>query len=199
MLGAEGVSAGLAGHLTTLMPDRLATIRARLDVGAKSLPDLKRVYPEEVPFLGIESFPAAVVVMIGTDGRLTNRQADRGASYEEHLYRYNVRIHLYAVDSSTMLASRQIKRLTLAVREALLSSKSVPVPEPDFATIDPQQLRESYGEIELRDRQFIAGSYVEIQVATQEILELALSFDGPAEISVDATATPPTWRHPEAD
>lgn len=199
MLGAEGVSAGIAGHLTDTMPGRLAKLRERLDVSAKGLPDLKRVYPEEISFAAIGELPAAVVVMLGTDGRLTNRQTDRDAMFEEHSYRYNVRVHLYAMGGSELVTSRQIKRLTLAVREALLANKSIAVPEPDFATIDPQLIRESYGEIELRDRTFIAGSYVEIQVVTQEVLVLDHQFTGPAEIDVVATSTPATWRHPEAD
>lgn len=210
MLGAEGVVRGLHAHMTAHVPTRLAGLRARLKATSVDLPEIKRIYPDEVDVLSIEKFPSLVITTPDTDGKLTNRQTDLTSTYEEYSYRYNIRLFVYVIAADSMATSRLIKRMTLGVREALLTKKILPVGETDRAEIDPQTIKESYSEVEKGKRGFIAASYIELQVVSLEVLEGLNVPEIPAEISTgfgsaggDAPITLPTdpaaARHPIFD
>lgn len=185
MLGSEGVVRGLHANLETYVPRRLAALRARFDADLGTLPDIRRIYPDEVTALSIEKFPALVITVPDTDGKLTNRQTDLDSTFEEYSYRYNIRLFVYVVEAESLATSRLIKRTTLGVREALLTRKILPVPQPDSAEIDPQTIRESYSEVEEGERGHIAASFIEFQIVTHERLDVLDAFGGPVEIATE--------------
>lgn len=199
MLGAEGVTRGLHAHLTVSVPARLADLRTRLLATPADLPDLRKIYPDEVDILSIEKFPALVITTPDTDGKLTNRQTDLGATFEEYSYRYNIRLFVYVIAAESMATSRLIKRMTLGVREALLTTKILPVDDHDRAEIDPQTIKESYSEVESGKRGFIAASFIEFQVVSHEVLDALNVPDGLVEIDAAIIPTPTDARHPIYD
>lgn len=191
MLGPEGVTRGAYLHAERYLPERLAQLRARYGASAVDLPDLARIYPSEVQTLSIERFPALAVVVTNTNGHLGNRQTDVDAGGEEYSYRYIVQLYSYAVADDESATSLAMLRYTLAVREAFLADKILPVAEPHSATIDPKTLLESYSELDMRDSKFIAASMVQFEVVTHEWLGAPISFDGqPATIELGADAVP---------
>jgi hypothetical protein len=185
MLGPEGVTRAVSEHAKTVLPARIAEFRARYtDPGLRNF---AAVYSDEVNALSIEKFPALAVVIPGTTGRRDNRNTDIDATFEEYSYRYQTRLYAYAVGDSAGATSLAIKRYTLAVREAFLAEKILPVPGDDYATIDPVSLVESYSELDKTESQFIAASYVQFDVVTTERLTYPDRFGGePAEITVGA-------------
>lgn len=194
MLGPEGITRGAYLHAETYLPGRIADLRARYGATVDDLPDLARIYPSEVQTLSIEKFPALAVVVTSTTGQLGNRQTDVGASGEEYSYRYNVQLYSYAVADSEEATSLAILRYTLAVREAFLADKKLPVDEPNFATVDPKTLIESYSELDRRDSKFIAASMVQFEIVTHEWLGVPGFDPEPATIELGTSAT--TGTHP---
>jgi hypothetical protein len=147
-----------------------------------------------VQTLSIERFPALAVVVTSTTGQLGNRQTDVDATGEEYSYRYTVQLYSYAVADDEAATSLAILRYTLAVREAFLADKILPVENPHAAAIDPKTLIESYSELDKRDSKFIAASMVQFEVVSHEWLGAPVSFTTPATIELGAEAVPP--QHP---
>lgn len=197
MLGPEGVTRGVYLHAEANLPGRIGQLRERYEATAADLPDLERIYPNEVQTLSIERFPALAIVVANTTGQLGNRSTDIDASGEEYSYRYNVQLYSYAVADDEAATSLAILRYTLAVREAFLTDKILPVGQPHHAVIDPKTLIESYSELDRRDSKFIAASMVQFEVVTHEWLGAPGSFGEPAVIEIGAEAT--TARHPYFD
>lgn len=194
MLGPEGITRGVYLHAETNLPGRLAQLRTRYGVSDAALPDFRRVYPSEVQTLSIERFPALAVVVTSTTGQLGNRQTDVDATGEEYSYRYTVQLYTYVVDDDEATTSMNLLRYTLAVREAFLADKILPVDEPNHASIDPKTLIESYSELDRRDSKFIAASLVQFEVVSHEWLAAPAGFTAPATIELDAAAA--TAQHP---
>lgn len=188
MLGSEGVVRGLHANLEVNVPRRMAGLRERFDADLATLPDIRRIYADEVEALSIEKFPALVITVPDTDGKLTNRQTDLDSTFEEYSYRYNIRLFAYVIGADSMATSRLIKRTTLGVREALLTKKILPVGDDDRAEIDPQTIKESYSEVEKGQRGYLAASYVEFQVVTHEVLTV---LDIPEDlVEIETVVTP---------
>lgn len=197
MLGPEGVTRGVYMHALASLPGRLTQLRERYDTTAATLPDFAKIYPDEINTLSIERFPALAIVIPNTTGQLGNRATDVDASGEEYSYRYNIQLYSYAVDANEAATSLAIKRYTLAVREAFLADKILPVEDPHHATIDPRTLIESYSELDKRDNMFIAASMVQFEVVSHEWLGAPGSFDEPATIEIGTEAV--VARHPYFD
>jgi hypothetical protein len=194
MLGPEGITRGVFLRAEADLPGRLAELRTRYGASVTDLPDLARIYPSEVQTLSIERFPALAVVVTSTTGQLGNRQTDVDATGEEYSYRYTVQLYSYAVADDEAATSLAILRYTLAVREAFLADKILPVDNPHAAAIDPKTLIESYSELDKRDSKFIAASMVQFEVVSHEWLGAPVSFTTPATIELGAEAAPP--QHP---
>jgi hypothetical protein len=198
MLGPEGVTRGVFMHAAAALPGRLAQLRERYAATVGDLPDFASIYPDEISTKSIERFPALAVVIPNTTGQLGNRQTDVDATGEEYSYRYNIQLYSYAVADNEAETSKAIKRYTLAVREAFLADKILPVDAPHSATVDPRTLIESYSELDKRDSMFIAASMVQFEVVTHEWLAAPGSFDNtPATIELGTDIAPA--RHPYFD
>ena len=194
MLGPEGVTRGVYSHAVANLPGRLELLRERYDVTAAALPDFHKLYPDEVQTASIEKFPILAVVVTSTTGQLGNRQTDVDATGEEYSYRYNVQLYSYVLEADEATTSLNLKRYTLAVREAFLADKILPVADPHHATVDPRTLIESYSELDRRDAMFLAASFVQFEVVTHEWLGAPGNFDEPATIELGTEAVPP--QHP---
>ena len=190
MLGPEGVTRAVYTHAETALPARLATLRTRYGASVDELPDMARIYPSEVQTLSIERFPALAVVVVDTTGQLGNRQTDVDATGEEYSYRYKVQLYSYAVDDDEATTSLNLLRYTLAVREAFLADKILPVDAPHNAVIDVRSLIESYSELDKRDSKYIAASLVQFEVVTHEWLAAPAGYADPATIELSTEAVP---------
>ena len=190
MLGPEGVTRGVYMHALNTLPGRLAQLRERYEASTANLPDFHEIYPDEVQTASIEKFPILAVVVTSTTGQLGNRATDVDATGEEYSYRYNVQLYSYVLESSEAATSLNLKRYTLAVREAFLADKIMPVDQPHHATVDPRTLIESYSELDKRDSMFLAASFVQFEVVTHEWLGAPGSFGEPATIEFGAEAVP---------
>ena len=187
MLGPEGVTRGVTVQAKTVLPAQLATLRTRYETTTEQLPDFVTVYSDGVNAVSIEKFPALVVVIPSTTGKIDNRATDIDAGYEEYSYRYTVRLFSYVMADSEGAASLLIKRYTLAVREAFLLNKILPVDAANRAVVDPMTITESYSELAPKDTKYLAASYVQFEVVTNETLPFEQRFDNEAaEISVGA-------------
>jgi hypothetical protein len=187
MLGPEGVTRGVTQHAKTILPTRLAEFRERYNATAAVLPDFVAVHADGVNALSIEKYPALVVVIPETTGKIDNRTTDVDAGYEEYSYRYTVRLFAYVTGESEGATSLAVKRYTLAVREAFLNAKILPVDDDNDAVIDPATIKESYSELSPKDTKYIAASYVQFEVVTHERLRFENPFGTtPAEISIGA-------------
>lgn len=187
MLGPEGVTRGVYMHALTSLPGRLELLRERYDA---QLLDFAEIYPDEVQAASIEKFPILAVVVTSTTGQLGNRATDVDATGEEYSYRYNVQLYSYVLEDDEATTSLNLKRYTLAVREAFLADKILPVEQPHHATVDPRTLIESYSELDRRDSKFLAASFVQFEVVTHEWLGAPGSFGEPATIEIGAEAVP---------
>jgi len=188
MLGVEGVTRALFTHASAALPGRVAELRARYGASVGVLPDFAKIYPDEINTLSIEKFPALAITIPATTGKIDNRQTDIDATFEEYSYRYTVQLFAYAVADNSAATSKAIKRYTLAVREAFLANKILPVDDTgDTAQVDPQTLVESYSELDKKDSKFIAASFVQFEIVTTERLYFPARFGtDPAVIELGA-------------
>ncbi|QDK01895.1 hypothetical protein SEA_VIBAKI_14 [Arthrobacter phage Vibaki] len=194
MLGAEGVTRGMFMHAVEQLPGRMALLRARYGATTSDLPDFASFFADEIATLSIEKFPAIAFVNPGTTGELGNRQTDVDTDFEEYSYRYRVQVYVYAMADTGPATSLAVKRCALAVREAYLADKILPVGPDNSAEIDPRSIVESYSELDQKDAQYIAAAFVQFEVVTHERLDHANPFDGPAEIQIE-----PAVQHPYFD
>ncbi|WNN95965.1 hypothetical protein SEA_HIRKO_13 [Arthrobacter phage Hirko] len=195
MLGAEGVTRGMFMHAVEQLPGRMALLRERYGATVDELRDFASFFPDEISTLSIEKFPAIAFVNPGTTGELGNRQTDVDGTFEEYSYRYRVQVYVYAADDTGPATSLAVKRCALAVREAFLADKILPVGPNNSAEIDPKSIVESYSELGENDNQYIAAAYVQFEVVTHERLDYVNPFAGPAEILVDDPTALPA-QHP---
>lgn len=185
MLGPEGVTRGVTEQAKLTLPGKLSEFRTRYETTAATLPDFQTVYSDGVNALSIEKFPSLVVVIPSTTGKIDNRQTDIDSTFEEYSYRYTVRLFAYVLGDSEGATSLAVKRYTLAVREAFLAAKILPVDGDDYAVIDPQTVVESYSELAPKDNRYIAASYVQFEVVTTERLAFPARFGTePAELII---------------
>jgi len=198
MLGAEGVTRGMFMHAVDQLPGRMAILRERYGAPADDLRDFASFFPDEISSLSIEKFPAIAFVTPGTTGELGNRQTDVDAMFEEYSYRYKVQVYVWTIGDTDTATSLAVKRYALAVREAYLADKILPVGPNDSAEIDPRSIVESYSALDQNaDSQYIAAAYVQFEVVTHERLDAINPFTGPAEIEIGAAVFPS--QHPYFD
>jgi len=202
MLGAEGVTRGMFMHAVDQLPGRMAILRERYGATLDDLPDVApdSFYPDEIPALSIEKFPAVAFVNPGTTGELGNRQTDVDAGYEEYSYKYRVQVYVWAMADTGPATSLAVKRTALAVREMYLADKILPVGPDHSAEIDPRSIVESYSALEQpADSQYIGAAFVQFDVVTHERLDAPAEFGGgPYTLEIaDPVAT--TSHHPYFD
>lgn len=191
MEGMEGATRLLADRLRDRLPAKTAALRARYGVtelAAESLPDFVTVDHRERIRLGLEEWPACLVV--GQETRRIRRD-DRGPTATTFTARYNLRVFVMvraAVDADADLAR---KRLTLAVRELLLEQGTLGA----AGTVDETSLTESYSDLARDDTDAtVAGAFIAVDVVLEESLTgLTAPVGTVAAATVDTGALP---QHP---
>lgn len=175
--GPERIAAALVARLTSDLPPRLAALEADLDLPEGSLPPPQTILPRDEWHIGVEHFPAILVVAQELiELRPVDRADDATVRYRA---RYAFRVFCWARgddDASTDLAR---KRLTQVTRESLLT---VPSAGADGLAVEPSTLRESYSDIAVDETSHatIAAAWIAFEVMADEFLA-APTPDGTAE------------------
>lgn len=209
MKGAEGAADLVATWFGTALPDRCARIRARLNLPPEAFPPPALIAPHEHGPLALEEWPAVLVVPRAlADMRLADTVDD---GTELYLCGYQLRILCWVRGESVGETDLLRKRLTLAVRETLLSRKQLtPLPRygsgpygggqygigvggPDTA-VRPTTIREDYSQLftDGRHGAVIAGSWVDVQVAVLEAAEPLLTRGRADRVDLTTTHMPDT-------
>lgn len=206
MIGPEGAAELAAAWLEARIPYRLAALEARLDLDAGSIGVPALVLPYDRLRLGVEEYPAILVVAQGLPRLGPVDVNHAGDSYRAT---YRLRVYAWVRDVDEQLTDLRRKRYALAIREAFLERLTMSAPPPLPASggnpapriaTDALSLSESYSDIVVDDAgATIAGAWVEVDVTIEERLEAApLELDGspaverePVElVGVDVTALP---------
>jgi hypothetical protein len=196
VIGPEGVALALVARLEARLPARLEQVRARHTATARDLPDPVEIRWTAEEGASIERFPMITVTPVETDpdvGALPTSSSGFGNSYQ---YRYRSELFVWVRGRdypSTQLAQW---RYALAVREVLLAERPLlPAGGPDYLTIDPNRLSETYSDIgEDQRRQWIAGTRIVVETLSQEYLPAIQPTAGTAAPTADAAFTMPDRR-----
>lgn len=204
MIGAEGAANRVADWLTTALPERLGVLRARLAIDESLLPNPNLVAGVEHGQLALEEWPA---VLVQARELVSMTRADVYDDATE-LYRcvYQLRclswVRAETIESTDLLR----KRYTLGLRETLMWRKSLvaeapygsdPTAATESATVVANSLRESYSELftDTTVGDVLAGSWVDVQVAIMEVLDVVSPVLGTAQ-QFDVTPTNGPVVHP---
>ncbi|QTF82109.1 hypothetical protein SEA_PRAIRIE_12 [Arthrobacter phage Prairie] len=182
MWGPEGVTRAVADNLLSNLPAAIARLRTVRAVSAAELPDVARVYPTPREFAEIGAYPAVMLAARETQGQLETRTTEIGAEHDEFQLTYRVRALIFCMGTSYDQTELLTQRITLAVREALLTNKRYGDPENgNGAVLDARLLRESYAETAASSGGYLGGAWVEIGVRSYERLVSPYASPGVAE------------------
>lgn len=190
MNGLEGACDAVTGYLTAGLPAKTAQLRERYAVTAEQLPDVTTVLPHDVDNLGIEQWPAVLVIGQNMTGAVLLDVDDAG----DELYRCTYRLHVYVFARGPSYAGTDAlrKRLTLGVRELLLVQ---PGPAPQVL-VDRTTLTESYSDLALDEQSRTVGAaYIRVDVTVEESLNPEVAAVRADAVVVDTANLPP---HPDA-
>lgn len=191
MLGPEGAGDRVTAWLTARLPARLRALELALGLEAGSLPNPALVAGHDTGPLGLEDWPAVIVLPGRLEGLTLVDHATDGAEVYRSAYAIEVLGWLRADDYKTTDDLR--KRYVLAIREALLERKQLATrqaygaPAPADAgtfAVDPESIREDYGPVVTDEaRRTIAGVRLDVTVTVVEEL------GAPAPMGTVTTAT----------
>ncbi|QKY79778.1 hypothetical protein SEA_BUMBLE_12 [Arthrobacter phage Bumble] len=175
MWGPEGLTRAAAENLGAALPAAIARLRTKYAVGPDVLPDVAAVYATPRDFAEVGEYPCVMLAAQETTGQLDNRQTGATAEYDEYTLTYRLRAMIFCMGTSYDRTELLTQRITLAVREALLTNKRYGDPESgDGGALDARLLRESYAETTGASGGFLGGSWVEVGVRSTERLYSAL-------------------------
>lgn len=188
MLGPEGAAERVTAWLTARIPARLRLLETRYELEAATLPDPSLVVDHDTGPLGLEDWPAVLVLPQRLEALAYVDNVPAGELYRA-TYSVEVLEWLRADDYETTDELR--KRYVLATREALLERKQLEAAPAYGETaagtfaVDPGSIREDYGPVVVDEaKRTIAGVRLTVNVTVAELL------DGPDPMgTVD---TPPT-------
>lgn len=198
MIGSEGVTRYLVEKLKAAMPAKLAELRTRLTaitgeaVTEQHLPEVQRWYAHDIDQLEVGGFPAVLVVESESVGQIANREITYGEEADEYTFEYILRVYVWAMGDSAGGTTLQVKRLVSAVEEILLFEKLIYSAHDgdEYAKVDPKFIKHSYSDVEIdQARQVLGGGYVEVHIATRELLRIQPPIIGspvPIEFTVEA-------------
>ena len=178
MLGPEGAAERLTAWLTTAIPARLRKLETRYELEPATLPDPALLVDHDTGPLGLEDWPAVLVLPQRLDSLGYVDTVPAGELYRA-TYALELLEWLRAEDYATTDELR--RRYVLATREALLERKQAQA-APAYGeqaagtfTVDPSSIREDYSPV-LTDeaRRTLAGVRITVNVVVVELL------DGPA-------------------
>lgn len=189
MIGAEGASNLVAEMLADRVPGRLAAIAARTGAAEGTLPPLQLVTASDPGPLGLEQYPALIVM---TRSSVPSGQVVEVDDPGRELYRsvYDLRCLLWVRGETYPDTDLSCKRTLLAVRETLLANRDV----GQGTTVLPGSLREDYSGVfpDPAAGGNLAGAYVDLQVAVEEWLDPTTAAVG----VVDRVEVRPAAHHP---
>lgn len=190
MNGLEGACDTVTSYLTTGLPGKTAQLRQRYSATAEQLPDVTTVLGHDVDDLGIEEWPAVLVVGQNMTSAVLLEEDDDG----DELYRCTYRLHVYVFVRGPSYAGTDAlrKRLTLGVRELLLVRPGL---APDVQA-DRTSLTESYSDLALDEQSRTVGAaYIRVDVTVEESLDPEVAAVRADAVVVDTANLPP---HPDA-
>lgn len=180
MIGPEGAAEALTSYLAARLPDKLAAIRARLDVG-EVVPDPAVVEAHDRYRLGVEEYPAVLVVVDTLSSFTVTGRGDDGS--EQYVARHPFRAFVWVRAQDDRAADLLRKRYVLAVREVLLERRAVVDYRRDVngtilhassstAVVDPLTLTEDYGPVAMDEAGgTLAPAFVSLDVLIGEQLD----------------------------
>lgn len=178
MLGADGVANLLVERIQSVVPQRLAQIRLRYQVGTDVLPDPEQVLPFEPQQISVEKWPTLFVEVHDTLGKTGTTQQSSGAEIDLFSYRYRCRLYAWCRANDALVdggaVEQQVRRMLLAIRESLLIKKVLIDDETygQTARVDPNTVKETYGQPGTdKAGLIISGAFVEVEILTYESLE----------------------------
>jgi hypothetical protein len=177
VIGVEGASQLLADAMAAGVPARLAELEERLELEPGTVTRPQLVLPRDEWHLRLEDYPAILVVPQEVRGMERLDVTDDGG--EAYAVRYAMRVFVWARGEHASDTDLVRKRLTLAVREALL----MPGALGDVGVIDPVSLGESYSDVAEDDE--IKATIAAAFIACDVVLEETMSGPGP-NYSADA-------------
>ncbi|KWW97402.1 hypothetical protein LI90_4374 (plasmid) [Carbonactinospora thermoautotrophica] len=186
MDGLEGACTLLADRLRAALPGKTAELRTRYGADPAALPDVVTVEPHDVDQLGVEQWPAVLVVGQETRGI---RPVDVGPTSEVYQVRYALRVFVWARGDGYAQTDTLRKRLTLGVRELLLTRRLL----APAGRVEPSSLAESYSDL-ARDEagRTIGGAFIAVEVTLEETLTSETPPVGMVDtVSVDTGSLPP--------
>lgn len=194
MDGLEGAVDVVVARLKAALPAKTAALRARYDVDPETeghlLPDVITVAPYDAIHLGLEDWPA--VLVSGLEATQM-RRAEVRAGVSVWTVQYALRAYVWARGEDEGTVARVRNRLTLAVRELLLSRQTM----TSTLMVDSNSLSESYSELaQDEDGGTVGAAYVAFSVWAEETLAAERSNLGTVvDRRVDTGVVPP---HPAA-
>lgn len=173
MLGTEGAAALLVARLEAEMPAKVTEVAARYSDAATVNLQPPALYAKSVyERLELAQYPA-IEVESRDDG--PNTQNSQAGGVEDLWVGYDLRVYLTVRGNGFVQVEARRRRLTLAIREVLLST-----PLLQAATAGPQawvnarSVRTSYfgiGNIAAADNRSIAATYTDLTVIVEEMTE----------------------------
>ena len=165
MIGPEGVAQAVVDRLRELVPDKLIDLEDRLALPEGSLPAPRLIQPRDAVELRLEDYPALLVVpQDAVIGARTDVDDDGSESF---VCRYTMRVYVWMRGDHAEATDLARKRMTLAVREVLLTYGFLP---GELGTIDHTTLIESYSDIaaDPSSNSTVAAAYLEASLVTEE-------------------------------
>ena len=196
MLGPEGAGDRVTAWLTTAIPARLRLLETRLGLAASSLPNPALVVGHDTGPLGLEDWPAVIVLPGRLEGLELADTTTDGAELYRARYALEVLAWVRADDYRTTDDLR--KRYVLAIREALLERKQLaarqaygtPAPAGNVFAVEPDSIREDYGPVVTDEAtRTIAGVRLDVVVVVAEELAAPAPM-GTVNAAPTVTATP---------
>jgi hypothetical protein len=173
MLGHEGVTQALHQSILQWLPQVADQMRTELGLDETGLriPAPKDIHPVMDDAIQIGRFPALMINELETGPRSTTRQSAGSGDLDKYLIRYRFRIYLWVTGAGYRSTGAAIKRLTTAARTTLLVNRILFDNGKESAITDPKSFKEVFSDVAGdTSTKYLAGSYIELEVMTTELL-----------------------------
>jgi hypothetical protein len=179
MRGPEAAAELTAAWLGSRIPARLRILEAERGLTANAIGDPAIVVPYDRLRLGLEEWPAVLVV--GQALRKLSPAEVLEDGREAYVATYALRVFVWVRGEDELDTDQLRKRYVLAVREALLERRTMtssstggrrivdPVAAPAIA-VNPLSIGESYSDLALDDVGTLAGAWLDVDVDVPEFL-----------------------------
>lgn len=181
MLGHEGVTTALYQSVVTWLPQVAAQMRVELGLDETTLqiPGTDDIHPVMEDAVQVGRFPTLMIQELETGPRSSTRQSAGSGDLDTYRIRYKFRVYMWVMGSGYRRTGVLIKRLATAVRTTLLVNKLLHEAGQESVVFDPATIKESFSDVEPDGAaNFLAGSYIEFEVMTTELLRATVTDSG---------------------